>query len=98
MVPLWPLPVRFSCKEILALQTPFPLFCRRHVMNKLSVAVLLGTWWFAGCMACAGVITVSSAVPTIDGADIANLANPGPGAGAFDPGGNEGHIWSNRPI
>jgi len=46
----------------------------------------------------AGTISVSSTVPTIDGDDIANLANPGPGAGAFDPGGNEGHIWHNRPI
>jgi len=46
----------------------------------------------------AGTISVSSTAPVIDGADIANLANPGPGTGAFDPGGNEGHIWSNRPI
>jgi len=48
--------------------------------------------------AVAGVILVSATVPGIDGADIANLSPKGPDAGAFDPGGNEGHIWSNRPI
>ncbi len=42
----------------------------------------------------AGNITVSNVTPVIDSADIANL-NP---AGQFDPGGDLGHIWSNRPV
>ena len=41
----------------------------------------------------AGLITVSDLTPTIDGADIAMLN----AIGQSDPGGNEGHIWSNRP-
>ena len=60
----------------------------------LVIGVLVVGCWSAE----AGIITPSATAPAIDGADIANLANPGPGAGAFDPGGNEGHIWSNRPI
>ena len=42
----------------------------------------------------AGTISASMTVPTIDGGDQAMLNL----SGRFDPGGNEGHIWSNRPI
>jgi hypothetical protein len=49
------------------------------------------------CLACnatAGVITISPTTPTVDDADIAMLNS----VGQFDPGGNDGHIWSNRPV
>ena len=39
-------------------------------------------------------VTASAIAPTIDGADIAMLD----AIGQFDPGGDEGHVWSNRPI
>lgn len=39
----------------------------------------------------AATVTVSSTAPTVDNADIAN------DSGASDAGGNNGHIWSNRP-
>ena len=39
-------------------------------------------------------MSVAAAPPTVDGADIAMLNS----AGQFDPGGNEGHIWNNRPV
>ena len=43
------------------------------------------------CSASAGTITAVASPPTIDGSDIAQLA------GAADAGGDQGHIWSNRP-
>ena len=39
----------------------------------------------------AGTVTVSSTAPVIDGADIAS------DSGAADAGGDQGHMWSNRP-
>ena len=39
----------------------------------------------------AATVTVSSTAPTVDGADIAN------DSGASDAGGDQGHMWSNRP-
>ena len=42
----------------------------------------------------AGLITVSSVTPVLDGADIAMLD----GIGQFDPEGDQGHVWSNRPV
>ena len=39
-------------------------------------------------------LSVSSSAPVVDDADVAMLNS----VGQFDPGGNEGHIWSNRPI
>jgi len=39
----------------------------------------------------AATVTVSATAPTVDGADIAN------DNGAADAGGNQGHIWDNRP-
>jgi hypothetical protein len=41
----------------------------------------------------AGLITVSNTSPTTDGADISMLNS----SGQSDPGGDQGHIWSNRP-
>jgi len=40
----------------------------------------------------AAVMSVSTTAPTVDGADIAQLA------GLTDPGGNVGHVWRNRPV
>lgn len=40
----------------------------------------------------AAVISVSSSAPTVDGADIAQLS------GSTDAGGDQGHVWSNRPL
>jgi hypothetical protein len=42
----------------------------------------------------AQTVSVSGTAPAINGADIANL----PAAGTFDAGGDQGHIWSNRPL
>ena len=39
----------------------------------------------------AATVTVSSTAPTVDNADIAN------DSGASDAGGDQGHLWSNRP-
>ncbi len=43
-------------------------------------------------------VSVSGQPPLLVPPDVANLSAVGPGAGAFDPGGDEGHIWSNRPL
>ena len=40
----------------------------------------------------AATMTVGPAAPTVDGDDIAQLV------GLSDPGGNLGHVWSNRPV
>ncbi|HOM16992.1 MAG TPA: hypothetical protein PLQ00_06655, partial [Thermoguttaceae bacterium] len=37
------------------------------------------------------IMQVSQTAPTVDGADIAQLV------GGQDLGGDQGHIWSNRP-
>ena len=42
----------------------------------------------------AGLITASATAPVVDGDDIAMLNT----AGSYDTGGDEGHIWSNRPV
>ena len=42
----------------------------------------------------AGTLSVSGSAPAVDGEDI---ANPNPGS-ASDAGGDQGHIWSNRPL
>ena len=39
----------------------------------------------------AALMSVSTTAPTVDGADIAQLV------GHTDPGGDSGHVWSNRP-
>ena len=40
----------------------------------------------------AATMSVSGSAPTVDGADISQLL------GTTDQGGNDGHVWSNRPI
>ena len=42
----------------------------------------------------AGTMSVSGTAPVVDGQDIAMLNV----AGQYDTGGNEGHIWNNRPV
>jgi MYXO-CTERM domain-containing protein len=42
----------------------------------------------------AATMSVSSTAPTVNGADIAQLNV----TGHLDPGGDEGHVWSNRPL
>ena len=42
----------------------------------------------------AGSIAVSATAPTVDAADIAMLNV----TGQYDTGGDEGHLWSNRPL
>lgn len=39
----------------------------------------------------AATVSISSAAPTVDGADIANLGD------GVDAGGDQGHVWNNRP-
>jgi hypothetical protein len=43
-------------------------------------------------------LSASAQLPLNLPEDVSNLGAPGPGAGAFDPGGDPGHVWSNRPI
>lgn len=62
-------------------------------LQVLALATLACAGLFVSTAA-AGNITVSAMTPTVDGDDIAMLNS----AGQFDPGGNEGHIWSNRPV
>lgn len=62
--------------------------------NKLINALLVGlTITATSLTANAGLITVSDLTPTVNGADIAMLN----GVNQFDPGGDQGHIWGNRP-
>lgn len=62
--------------------------------SQLTSFAVVAAIAFAAASAHAGNITVSSTTPTVDGADIAMLNS----AGQFDPGGDLGHIWSNRPV
>ena len=39
-------------------------------------------------------VSVASTAPVVDGAGVAMLN----AAGRFDPGGDQGHVWSNRPV
>ena len=55
-----------------------------HAITIVSAVLLLSP-------AMAATITISNIAPTIDGADIGNLS------GGFDAGGDEGHMWGNRP-
>jgi hypothetical protein len=41
-----------------------------------------------------GIISVSDIAPTVDGADISMLDT----TGVFDAGGDEGHLWNDRPV
>lgn len=60
-------------------------------MNLYSIAAAM----LMMCIATAAnavTMSVSTTAPTVDGADIAQLV------GLTDPGGNSGHVWSNRPV
>jgi hypothetical protein len=58
---------------------------RRTIVASFAVLVCCGTLNAAN-------MSVSTTAPTVDGADIAQLA------GLNDPGGDLGHVWSNRPV
>jgi MYXO-CTERM domain-containing protein len=62
----------------------------RKSMKKTSLAILLAS---SGMLSLSGAatISISAAAPIVDGADIAN------DNGAADAGGDQGHVWSNRP-
>jgi len=62
-----------------------------NILLKLSLA--LACVVALGGIASAGTLTASATTPTVDGADIAQLNV----VGHTDPGGDPGHIWSNRP-
>ena len=60
-------------------------------MRPLSaIAIALATLCLSPALA--ATISISSTAPTVDGADIANLT------GGTDAGGDQGHIWGNRPL
>ncbi len=61
--------------------------------NKFTAAALLNfaLFVFGTIDSSAGTISVSASAPAINDADIAQLA------GSSDAGGDQGHIWSNRP-
>ncbi len=61
------------------------------IITRVTAAACLAV--FLSTPASAAVITKSATAPTVDGADIAQLNS----AGSYDIGGNQGHIWSNRP-
>jgi len=56
----------------------------------MGVVGVLGIWGFS--QAEGAIMSVSQTAPTVDGADIAQLV------GGQDLGGDQGHIWSNRPV
>lgn len=59
-------------------------------MTKLPFLATVGSLAFAS-FSPAATVTVSNTAPVVDGADIAN------DNGSADGGGNQGHVWSNRP-
>ena len=59
-------------------------------MKKLSTLMMAGSAAMLG-LSTAATVSISSTAPTVDGADIAN------DNGAVDAGGDQGHMWSNRP-
>jgi len=61
--------------------------------NKFPTAAFLNLTFLILCRALshAGTISVSASAPATDGSDIAQLT------GNSDAGGDQGHIWSNRP-
>ncbi|MEZ5304668.1 MAG: hypothetical protein R3F11_29085 [Verrucomicrobiales bacterium] len=68
-----------------------------HSAVALSAAACLVVFAHSLPEAAAGTMSSSAALPPINGADIANLSAPGGDPAAYDPGGDQGHIWSNRP-
>jgi len=64
-------------------------------MKKTATLVLVAGLVFAlAASAQAGTISVSSTAPTVNDDDIAMLNV----TGQYDTGGDEGHIWGNRPL
>ena len=59
-------------------------------MNSHSLFAHLLSWSLIG-PSLAGTVTIDPTPPTVDAADIAQLT------GASDAGGDQGHLWSNRP-
>ena len=59
-------------------------------ISRLFLRGLLGCGIFL-CSASAGTVTISGSLPAANEADIAN------DSGAVDAGGDQGHVWSNRP-
>ncbi len=59
-------------------------------MKATQLTSLIGLLCLAGS-ANAATVSVSASAPTVDNADIAN------DSGADDAGGDQGHMWSNRP-
>ena len=58
----------------------------------MKTTLLIATLVFVvGTSANAATVSINGALPTVDGADIAN------DNGTADAGGNQGHVWSNRP-
>jgi len=63
---------------------------QRHLVNR--VLPLIAVCFIAALPVSAATLTTSTTAPTVDGADIASLT------GSSDIGGDEGHIWANRPV
>lgn len=59
-------------------------------MKKTTTLILASSAVMLG-LSTAATISISAAAPIVDGADIAN------DNGAADAGGDQGHVWSNRP-
>ena len=59
-------------------------------MKRISALILANSAAMLG-LSTAATISISATAPTVDGADIAN------DNGAADAGGDQGHVWSNRP-
>ena len=59
-------------------------------MNKITTLILASSAAILG-LSSAATISISATAPTVDGDDIAN------DNGVQDAGGDQGHVWSNRP-
>ena len=63
-------------------------YFRRHLA---CVSLVCVTVLSAGSPLMAGTVSVSSSAPVVNGSDIVN------NSGGSDAGGDQGHVWSNRP-
>ncbi|MDP6526491.1 MAG: choice-of-anchor R domain-containing protein, partial [Kiritimatiellia bacterium] len=61
-------------------------------LSLLTLGLILGSLLAAALPAEAATVAASGTAPTVDDADIAQLVTN------YTPGGNEGHVWANRPI
>ena len=65
---------------------------RTCTLSTIILSLVLGSFFASVPTAWAASVSSSASAPTVDGEDIAQLtAN-------YEPGGNEGHVWANRPI